>query len=147
MIIPPGDTATYEVTHDFEVLRSYAANLTGVEEERIEALEVHSANLHMHAFGHSGEISLIDHNGRPETLLSVPRWDLRWQRDFTFTEPKVVPRDEMEATSLRLRCTYRNPTEEPVYGGFGSYDEMCFNFPYIAVREGAPVTTSTNSGQ
>lgn len=145
MIIPPGDTTTYEVTHEFEVLRRYAAHRTGVEEEHIEALEVHSANLHMHAFGLSGEITLVDPDGRSETLLSVPRWDLRWQRDFTFVEPKVVPRDEIEATSLRLRCTYQNPTDEPVYGGFGSYDEMCFNFPYIAVRERAPELASTSS--
>lgn len=145
LIIPPGDTTTYEVTYDFGAVRRYAAERTGVEEKRIEALEVHSANLHMHAFGHSGRVTLVDPDGRPETLLSVPRWDLRWQRDFTFTEPKVVPREEMEATSLRTRCTYHNPTEEPVHGGFGSYDEMCFNFPYIAVREGAPETRSTSS--
>lgn len=146
LVVPPGDTSSYELTRDFESLRSYTARITGVEEERIQALEVHSANLHMHAFGHSGEITLVDHDGRPETLLSVPRWDLRWQRDFTFSEPKVVPRDQMGATSLRLRCTYHNPTEEPVHGGFGSFDEMCFNFSYVAVREGAPETASRGSG-
>ncbi|MFW6193454.1 MAG: hypothetical protein ACOC83_08195, partial [Gemmatimonadota bacterium] len=106
----------------------------------------HSANLHMHAFGHSGEITLVDADGRPETLLSVPRWDLRWQRDFTFTEPKVIPRDEIKATSLRLRCSYHNSTDEPVHGGFGSFDEMCFNFSYIAVREDGPEAASRGSG-
>lgn len=145
LVVPPGDTATYEVTDDFAFLRSYAADLTGVEENRIEALEVHSANLHMHAFGHSGQISLIDRDGKPETLLSIPRWDLRWQRDFTFAEPKVVPRDEMEETTLRLRCTYHNATDEPVYGGFGSFDEMCFNFAYVAVRVGAAETAAAGS--
>ena len=146
LIIPPGDTPTYEVTRDFEFWRSFATDLTGVEEERIEALEVHSAHLHMHAFGQSGEITLVEPDGRSETLLSVPRWDYNWERNFFFTEPKVVPRDEMAATSLRLRCTYHNDTQETVYGGWGAFDEMCMNFSYIAVQEGAPETASTNSG-
>jgi hypothetical protein len=45
----------------------------------------------MHAFGQSGVITLTDRNGRKETLLSVPRWDLRWQRDFTLVEPRIFP--------------------------------------------------------
>jgi len=53
-------------------------------------------------------ITLVDSDGRSETLLSVPRWDFDWQRDFTFTEPKVVPRDEMAETALRLRSTLRS---------------------------------------
>ena len=148
MVIPPGESVTYEVTHDFERLAPYidAAEVTGVEKERIAAFEVHSAFLHMHETGRSGEVTLVRPEGRSETLLSVPRWDFDWQREFTFTEPKVVPREEMTETLLRLRCTYHNSTEEPVYGGFGSFDEMCVNFSYIAIREGAPETASTSSG-
>ena len=146
LVIPPGDTPTYEVTRDFEFWRSYAADITGVEEERIEALEVHSAWLHMHTFGQSGEITLVDPAGRSETLLSVPRFDYNWERNFFLTEPKVVPRDEMAATLLRLRCTYHNDTQDTVYGGWGFSDEMCNNFSYIAVQEGAPESASTNSG-
>ena len=145
MVILPGESATYEVTDNFDSLRSYAAWVTGVEEERIAALEVHWSHLHMHAFGRSGEITLVDSDGRTETLLSVPRWDFDWQRDFTFTESKVVPRDEMAETALRLRCTYHNSTEKPVFGGFGSLDEMCVNFSYISVWEHAPDTGSTDS--
>jgi hypothetical protein len=148
MVIQPGEWATYEVTHDFERLAPFidAAEVTGVEEERIAAFEVHSAFLHMHEFGRSGEVTLVRPDGRAEPLLSVPRWDFRWQREFTFTEPKVVPRAEMAETSLRLRCTYHNSTEEPVYGGFASMDEMCVNFSYIAVREGPPETEATDPG-
>jgi hypothetical protein len=39
-----------------------------------------------------------------------------------------------------VECTYENPTDEPIYGGYGSYDEMCFNFSYIAVRSGEAAT-------
>lgn len=140
MVIPAGETATYELTDDLGDLTGYVSAVTDVPEERIQGLEIHSANLHMHAFGHSGEISLVGADGRQEVLLSVPRWNLAWQRDFTFAEPKIFSREELDGTRLRVECTYHNPTDGPVYGGFGSYDEMCFNFSYIAVREGEPAT-------
>ena len=69
--------------------------VTQVPQDRIQGLEIHSANLHMHSFGHSGEITLTHDTGRVETLLSVPRWDLAWQRDFTFTAPKTIGRDAL----------------------------------------------------
>ncbi len=134
MVIPPGSTETYAYTDVLQDIIPYIARVAAVDPERIEALEIHSVNLHMHAFGHSGRVTLRDRNGRVETLLSVPRWDLNWQRDFTFLEPKVFQRGELGQTSLSVECTFRNPGSEPVYGGFGSFDEMCFNFAYIAVR-------------
>ena len=74
----------------------YVADISGGDEDRVEGLEVHSANLHMHAFGHSGVITLTDDNGQTETLLSVPNWDLNGQRDFRFQEPKVFSREQLE---------------------------------------------------
>jgi hypothetical protein len=145
MIIPPGERATYEVADDLGSILRYISRVTWVEEDRIRGVEVHSVNLHMHAFGHSGVIELVDGHGRSETLLAVPRWDLRWQRDFAFVQPKVFARDEMDGTLLRVRCTFRNPTTETVYGGYGSFDEMCFNFAYIAVRTGDPVADGISS--
>jgi hypothetical protein len=145
MVIPAGEMATYAVSVGLEDMLPYLADVTGVEEDAIEALEIHSANLHMHAFGHSGVITLTDRNGRRETLLSIPRWDLSWQRDFTFLEPKVFLREDLPRASLAVECTYRNDTDETVYGGYGSFDEMCFNFSYIAVR-GAQTTTEDGSG-
>jgi hypothetical protein len=138
MVIPPGERATYEVADDLEDLVGYIARVTQVDRDRIHGLELHSVNLHMHAFGESGMVTLRDRNGRKETLLSVPRWDLRWQRDFTLVEPRVFSREELEGTSLAVQCTFHNPRTEPVFGGYGSYDEMCFNFSYIAVRSGEP---------
>lgn len=136
MVIGPRQMATYQVTDNLGDLMGYIASVTDVDEDRIESLEIYSANLHMHAIGHSGVVSLIDENGRTETLLSIPRWDLDWQRDFAFTEPKVFDRKQLERTALSVQCTFENPNDHVVYGGFGSYDEMCFNFSYIAVRTG-----------
>jgi len=138
MVIAPGETATYQVADDLETLVGYISRVTQVDQERIQGLEVHAINLHMHAFGQSGAITLSDRNGRKETLLSVPRWDVRWQRDFTLVEPRIFPREDLEGTSIAVECTFHNPRSEPVYGGYGSYDEMCFNFVYLAVQTGEP---------
>jgi hypothetical protein len=121
------------------------AATTGIAPERIAGVEIHSANLHMHSFGHSGEVVLTHETGEAETLLRIPRWDLGWQRDFTFVEPKRVGREALEDTFLTARCTFENDTTGPVYGGYGSMDEMCFNFSYIAVQEGEP-STATEAG-
>lgn len=138
MVIPPGARRSFEVGDRLGSLLGYVSALTGVAQDRIEALEIHSANLHMHSFGHSGEVTLTWDTGQVETLLSVPRWNLAWQRDFTLTEPKVLGRDVLDDVRLAVRCTYDNPTDDAVYGGYGSMEEMCFNFSYIAVRPGAP---------
>ncbi len=141
MVIPPGERVTYETADDLGGLVNYIARITGVEADDIQALELHSANLHMHAIGESGVITLTDRNGRKEILLEVPRWDLRWQRDFTFVEPRIFSREELQGTRIGVECTFWNPGTENVYGGFGSYDEMCFNFSYIAVRT-SPLSNS-----
>jgi hypothetical protein len=141
MVIPPGGTATFETSSTLGDLLPQIARVTGVDLAQVRGLEVHSANLHMHAIGHSGTITLRDRAGSTETLLSVPRWDLRWQRDFTFVQPKVFSRDDLPGVVLSVRCTFSNPRDRPVYGGYGSDEEMCFNFSYIAVRrDGQPET-------
>jgi len=145
MVIPDGEMRSYEYADDLGQIAPYIAALTGVAADDVAALEVHSANLHMHAIGHSGEITFRDPTGRLETLLEVPRWDLRWQRDFTFTEPKVVPREQLNGVRLAVRCTFFNDTGDTVYGGYGSGDEMCFNFSYIAVRKKAATEEGTGN--
>src|SRR5690606_16828579 len=137
MVVPPRGKARYEVAAGFDGVAEYVARYAQVAPESIRALEVHSANLHMHRFGAAGVVSLIDPNGRKETLLSIPRWDLNWQRDFTFPAPKIVPRRQFPATRLTVECAYENHTGTRVVGGFGSDDEMCFNFSYVAVVQDA----------
>jgi hypothetical protein len=133
--VPAHDSATVRLTEDLGDYLGYIAFVTGVPRDRIDGLEVHSANLHMHAIGKSGTVRLEHRTGETETLLSIPRWDLGWQRDFTFVTPKVFTRAQIPGTKLHLQCTYFNPKDAPVFGGLGSDDEMCFNFSYIAVQE------------
>jgi len=136
MQISPGESETYEVSEGFDDLAAYAAAVLRIDREEISAIEMQSANVHMHSFGASGVTSLIDRNGHKETLLSIPRWDLAWQRDFMFTESKTISSSEFPRTRLVVECTYNNDGEEMVYGGYGSDDEMCFNFSYMSVIRG-----------
>ena len=133
--VPAGDSASVSLTEDLGDYIGYIASVTGVPRDRIDGIELHSANLHMHGIGKSAEVTLERAGAERETLLAIPRWDLGWQRDFTFVQPKVFTREQIAGTKLRLRCTYFNPKEKTVFGGLGSDDEMCFNFSYIAVRE------------
>lgn len=143
MTIPPGEQGTFEVSEDFQRVAHFAANALKIPPDQIAALELKSANIHMHAFGASGVASLLHPSGRKETLLNIPRWDLDWQRDFLFEESKFIPREEFEKTRLVVECTFDNYTDEVVYGGYGSDDEMCFNFSYVSViREGEKVASS-----
>jgi hypothetical protein len=142
MTIPPGETATYEASESFDRVAGFAARALRIPPDEIDALELRSANVHMHSFGASGEASLLHASGKKETLLNIPRWDLDWQRDFLFEESKIIPKDEFERARLIVECTYANYSEETVYGGYGSDDEMCFNFSYVSViRKGESVAT------
>jgi len=133
MQISPGSSATFETSVGFDHIADYAAEVLMVDPEEVSRVELQSANVHMHAFGASGIASLLDSDGRKQTLLSIPNWDLAWQRDFMFTENKVIPRSEFGRSRLIVECTFRNDTEKTVYGGYGSDDEMCFNFSYISL--------------
>lgn len=147
MVIPSGEETTYVVNESLDDYVGLASSITGLDRDRVGGFEIYSANLHMHAFGHSGDISLTDRDGRTETLLSVPTWDLHWQRDFAFAEPKIFDRELFEATSVRLRCTFSNDTGEIVYGGYGSFDEMCMNMSYVAVQPVESATEQSGSNE
>ncbi len=138
MVVPPGQSARYVADVSLQGLAGYMLRLFDIDPERLEAAEVHSANLHMHRFGASGRITLTEPTGRREVLLSVPRWDLNWQRDFTFVEPKVFPAAQLERARLAVECVFENPTDEYVLGGYGSDEEMCMNLSYVALRLSKP---------
>jgi hypothetical protein len=139
MQIAPGGTETYEVEVGFDNLASYGAAVLDIDREEVTAIELHGANVH------SGSTSLIDRNGRKETLLNIPEWDLAWQRDFMFTEGKMIAQSEFDRTKLVVECTFHNDTDGMVYGGYGSDDEMCFNFSYMSViRDDNEALASSN---
>lgn len=133
MLVPEGGQSTYQFSRTFENIRNYASHALQIDKSEIVAIELRSANVHMHSYGASGNTSLVDRNGRKQILLNIPRWDLNWQRDFTFADAIRIDQDDLEKTTLVVECTFANHTDKMVYGGFGSDDEMCINFSYISL--------------
>jgi Copper type II ascorbate-dependent monooxygenase, C-terminal domain len=132
LVVPAQGKASVTTEANLAGLDIYLSALSGVPKSRISGLEVHSANLHMHLIGASGAVTLIGPKQR-QTLLKVPRYEFGWQRDFVFTQPKIIPSDELGRWKIKVDCTFANPNQEPVYGGYGSNQEMCYNFSLISI--------------
>jgi hypothetical protein len=131
MVIKAKSNGSFATEKTLEAISAYGKRVLDITTP-IKSLEAHSANLHMHAIGKSGVITQGRSDDKePEILLKVSKWDLHWQRDFQF-EPKIVPLAELAQWTRKITCTYANETDSDVYGGFGSNDEMCFDFGYFA---------------
>lgn len=132
MQMAPGASEIYETRTNFQQIAKYVAHVSNFDQESLVALDVQSANVHMHAYGAAGRTSLVSPTGHKETLLAIPRWDLAWQRDFMFKNSKRVAAKDFDDTELVVECTYANYSDRDIVGGYGSDDEMCFNFSYIS---------------
>ena len=84
-------------------------------------LTIYTANLHMHTLGRSGRMYLDRADDSEECMLDIPRWDFNWQRGYKFVEPKEVQAGD----AIVVECTWDNPTDQDVYWGEGTSDEMC----------------------
>ena len=133
LVVPPMQNLSVSEEVSFAGLDQYLSALSGVPMTQITGLELHSANLHMHLIGASGRVTLFNPTGKAETLLNVPRYEFGWQRDFVFTQPKIIPKSDLGQWRLKVECTFANSGATPVFGGYGSDQEMCYNFSYIAV--------------
>ena len=99
---------------------------------------------HAHYRGRSSKFELMYPDGRVELLLSVPKYDFNWQRDYVLAEPVEIP-----AGSKIVHTTiYDNSAQNPgnpdptrsVPWGQQSWDEML----YGAIRFRWVEETSTN---
>lgn len=81
---------------------------------------------HMHKLGKSFRTDIMrgGENGPIETLIDVPAFDFQTQLHYMH-EPAVEIRP---GDALRTTCTYDNPSDQTVYVGEQTEDEMCFNF-------------------
>jgi hypothetical protein len=130
--LEPGETKTYTGKHALEPMFAQLKAKAGTDRE-FTGVQVHSANLHMHATGDSTKAWLERSDGSEEMLLEIPRWELHWQRDFFLTEPKSFKKDELASTFMGHSCTFKNTRDEVVNGGVGTEDEMCLNFAYLSL--------------
>ena len=105
MTIPANSTGT---SHEF----SYAPPID---------IKLYTGNLHMHELGKTGMLSMIQPDGTEDCLLSISDWDFEWQQTYRFTEVVEVS----AGTTLKVQCSWDNPTDEDVDWGDGTADEMC----------------------
>lgn len=108
----PGNST--DVTHAFEYESEYGFTL-------------HSASMHMHNMGRSGRISVLHEDGTETCMLDIPEWDFGAQRPYRLVDPLVVSPGD----TLRVECTWDNPTDRTVKWGDGTGDEMCLGITYM----------------
>ncbi|HET9271955.1 MAG TPA: tetratricopeptide repeat protein, partial [Vicinamibacterales bacterium] len=72
----------------------------------VEAVSVYP---HAHYLATRMEGTATLPGGRVTPLLSIPRWNIRWQDQYRYRRPVVLPR----GTTLRMRFVYDNSTANP----------------------------------
>ena len=95
---------------------------------------------HMHYRGRSFRFEVSYPDGRIETLLHVPRWDINWQDRYELAEPLRLP----AGSTLRAVAHYDNSAANPanpdpgatVLAGPQSTDEMFNGYFDFALADG-----------
>ena len=85
---------------------------------------------HAHYLGKDIQAYATFPDGKKETLIHIPQWNLNWQAVYRYQQPVLLPK----GTTVSLRYVYDNSEENPlnpnrppahVMGGNRSSDEMC----------------------
>src|SRR6185437_6074013 len=95
---------------------------------------LYSAFPHAHYRGYAADLWVEYPDGAKKELLTLPRYDFNWQRDYTFATPVKVP----AGSKLIAHWTYDNSKENPhnpdpnkeITWGEQSWQEMF----YTAIR-------------
>ena len=105
MVVPPGEyrefTQTCTVSQDFEIVAGLP---------------------HMHEIGSTFKHVLTRNDGTQESLIELTGWD--FERQYFYEIPVSVKSGD----TLTMTCGYQNTTDQTVYAGLGTADEMCFDF-------------------
>ncbi|MDB5452630.1 MAG: hypothetical protein JWO33_1208, partial [Caulobacteraceae bacterium] len=108
-----------------------------------EAL-VFGAFIHAHYRGAGSDLAIVYPDGTKKMLISVPKYDFNWQRDYDFAEPIKVPAGSKIVATYTYDNSKRNPANpDPnrvVPWGPQSWDEMF----YTTLRYRWTDETSTN---
>jgi mono/diheme cytochrome c family protein len=91
---------------------------------------LYSAFPHAHYRAYSNDLWIQYPDGKKKLLLSLPRYDFNWQRDYTFAEPIKVPAGSKLIAHYVYDNSKRNPSNpEPnreITWGEQSFQEMLF---------------------
>ena len=95
---------------------------------------LYSAFPHAHYRGKASDLWIRYPDGKEKLLLSLPRYDFSWQRDYTFAEPIRVPAGSKLIAHFWYDNSKRNPNNpdpsKTVVWGDQSWEEMF----YVAIR-------------
>jgi hypothetical protein len=91
---------------------------------------LYSAFPHAHYRGYAADLWIQYPDGKKKLLLTLPRYDFNWQRDYTFAQPVKVP----AGAKLIAHWTYDNSKENPanpdpnktITWGEQSWEEMFY---------------------
>jgi len=91
---------------------------------------MYGAFLHAHYRGAGSQLDVIYPDGKRKVLISVPKYDFNWQRDYTFAEPVRIPAGSKLVAINTFDNSKRNPANpDPnrvVPWGDQSWDEMLY---------------------
>ncbi|MBL8957363.1 MAG: hypothetical protein JNK82_41705 [Myxococcaceae bacterium] len=79
---------------------------------------------HMHTKGRAISVTKND-----ACLVNVKQWDFHWQQSFFFAAEDGLEFGAGE--TVKLSCTFDNPTSAPVTWGEKTSDEMCLVYFYV----------------
>lgn len=78
---------------------------------------------HMHTKGKTIKMSA---GAAEDCLVDIPQWDFHWQNQYF----RKTAYQLSASSSVKMSCTWDNPTSSAVTWGEGTSDEMCFAFVY-----------------
>lgn len=138
MLIPAGAP---ETTHSYNatVSSSLVFNVFSGGMKFPNGLYVHSAYAHAHKLAREIEMGVARTDGSAESMLTIPKWNFDWQREYVFADSLYVAPDDQ----LTISCTWSNTAaDQPIVDGAqqaphdvtwgeGTGDEMCTSILYV----------------
>jgi hypothetical protein len=100
--------------------------------ELLQPMKIVSFMPHMHLRGKSMEFRVTYPSGESEVLLSVPKYDFRWQMTYYLKEPKILPKGTVITCVAAFDNSVNNVSNpdpaKTVRDGRQSWDEMMAGF-------------------
>ncbi|MGZ8901290.1 MAG: redoxin domain-containing protein [Limisphaerales bacterium] len=143
---PPMQLKTHAAySLDFEIPPGVSAHTTMAKYVFEKDSYLFEMSPHMHLRGVSFKFEALYPNGKRETLLSVPRYDFKWQHTYCLKEPKRMPKGTWIVCTGAFDNSTLNPDNPnpkiPVYWGDQSFNEMFIGFMGVAAipKEDQPI--------
>jgi len=133
----------------FEIPPGAAEHVERASKRLPEDVMVYRLTPHMHFRGRWMRFDARLPDGSAQPLLSVPRYDFNWQRQYTLEEPLTLPAGTTIEVTAAFDNSARNPANPdptvPVRFGEQSFEEMLIG--YFLYRELPDATVAAKGGE